>query len=235
MDTDIVIGKTSVKGLAAIGGHVAGQAPADRADRANGEGGAGGGWWVTRGRKFVLPTLSNFVLRTFARMASQALLLIKRRRVLGVMMRVVAGGAVERTVAGGIATAPGEGGRLKTDPEWIIAWNRRFLMVAVTLAAKPHPGLARGCGGIHDRRVGEQGLHCLDVIAAGPMAALAADSAVAGLRPDVLQHGTGGSRVAEQAFVDAIGGLQRLAEAPAPRSSLAEWPVVRTQPDSCPD
>ena len=119
-------------------------------------------------------------------MALQALRFVERRALFGVMMRVVAGDAVERAIAGDGATAPRQGRRLKTDPEWIVMGKRRLLMMAVALAAESDPGLTRRGGGADDCQVGKLGLHGLEMIATGPVAALAADTPVAGLRPDVF-------------------------------------------------
>ena len=51
------------------------------------------------------------------------------------MVRVVAGHAVERARALGVAAAPGEGRALEPDPERIGARQATILVIAVALAA----------------------------------------------------------------------------------------------------
>jgi hypothetical protein len=119
-------------------------------------------------------------------MARQTLRFVVRRALFGVTMRVVASNAVKGAIAGDRAAAPRQGGRLKTDPEWIIMGKRRLLMMAMALAAESDPGLTGGVGGANDRRVGKLDFHGLEMIATGSVAALAADTPVAGLWPDVF-------------------------------------------------
>src|SRR5262245_39757260 len=121
MDADVVIGERCMEWFALEGWHVAADAAIGRVDRAGravrGEiGPRVGGWGMG------LPLGSGS-----AGVTAQAWGVGMGLGRLGVVMGVVAGRAVQRTGALGVATTPGQRRPLEADPEWIGARQRQFL------------------------------------------------------------------------------------------------------------
>ncbi len=127
MNADVVIGERRMKRLTAKRRHVASDAATlgiDRTWRATSLGTGTSGQIHGRGRR-----------RCGSRMAVQTPGRGVCRLELVVAMRVVAGRAVKRTAALRVAAAPGEGRRLKANPERIGARQRRFRVIGMALAA----------------------------------------------------------------------------------------------------
>src|SRR5438046_3122214 len=108
-------------------------------------------------------------------------------RGLGRAMGVVAGQATEGTLAPCEAAAPTERRGLRADPGRVVSggglFHRGFIQ-AVTLAAELLDRPARGGRRADDGRVGPLGRDRGEVVAAGPVAFLAADARVDRLGTD---------------------------------------------------
>ncbi len=141
-------------------------------------------------------------------MAAQASRIVVRLRSIGIVMRVVAGHAVKRTLAFCVASAPGQRRSLKADPVGIGSRQRHLVVMAVAFAAETETPLGGGFGRTHDCRVGELRGDGFLVDRAGAVAALAADSPISRLRAGIVEHGPRVRRVAEQALEQAIGAVE---------------------------